>query len=184
MLEPKVPKINLYLHLETIPGVMKRHQHVLILVQNELGEFVLASKKVYPPGIYRLIGGGIESGEEPDKAAHRELHEELHISPDPKDIIALAQVEAHITQSDEPHPIIFTTYLYFTKVQTQTLKPDSDIDEIKTFSVTQFEELIKKYRLLSADIDPHTGFAWKDYGRLYTKIHEIALNEWRQLMKS
>jgi 8-oxo-dGTP pyrophosphatase MutT (NUDIX family) len=168
---------NLSLTLQTLPPVMKRDRHVLILVQDSSGRFILGGKKLYPPGIYRMVGGGIEVGEEPLVAATREFAEELGPQLPPTDFKPLLTVIAQLKVASTGEELTFTTCLYHVQLaEGQQLQPSSDLDDVMPFTKEELEALIQRYAELPTTTDPQLGFAWADYGRLYGPVHQLALD--------
>lgn len=173
-------------HFSHIPPVMLRGTHALIVVRDEQGKFILGSKHIYPPGIYRLVGGGIENDEDVHVGAQRELEEELGITVPIEQLQEVAIITAHVTDAD--HDTVFTTHLFATNIGDQEVHPSDDLDDIVRFSRDQMQELITRYSTLqdtviTIDRDYTIGkastasspFSWKDYGTFYGKVHEIAL---------
>ncbi len=167
-----------------VPAVMKRGRHALIAVKTETGNYILGAKDIYPQGVYRLIGGGLEKDEDPAVGATRELKEELGISYTPDQLQPLATVTAEIDETSTGKHYTFVTYLFETTVERKLVKPADDLDGIKEFSLEQMQTLIHRYSDLSdeliqfqkpGDTRPLEPFRWRDYGKLYGKIHELVL---------
>jgi hypothetical protein len=58
-------QVRLDLTLHHTFGNLLRKKHVLVVIQNHSGNVLLGQKPdFYPEGICRLIGGGIEEGED------------------------------------------------------------------------------------------------------------------------
>lgn len=169
--------IYLSLHLKTIPPVARRNQHVLILIQTPDGKLLLGGKKFYPPGIVRLLGGGMEPGEDPLRAAQREMEEELHITLAESQLEPIAKVVMAIRVDTEPNPTVFTTFLYFAELNAvqQNYSANDDIDQVAELSQPELEALIQRYGQLPTEPDGGRDFAWADYGVIYGQIHQIAL---------
>jgi 8-oxo-dGTP pyrophosphatase MutT (NUDIX family) len=167
---------HLHLDLATVPPIMKRSRHVLILVEDEQGRFVLGSKHIYPAGIVRLLGGGVE-GDEPMKlAACRELEEELRVKVNHNQLTELATVEAEIASPSEPQPIHFVTGIFYAKLHSQEITAGDDVNDLAFLTQDEYQQLIQRYTQLSPELDADKGFAWDDYGKLYSPIHQIALD--------
>lgn len=171
---------SLNLRMNIVPTVAQRGRHALILLRNSAGNFILGTKNIYPPGISRMAGGGIEEGEEPNKAAPRELAEETGLNANENDLIHLATIVANITDAHEKLTL-FTTYLYFYDCGNQAYTASDDLQGLVELSETQLEELIQLYFALPKLVDSQINAAWYDYGLLYGRIHQIALNTWHAL---
>jgi 8-oxo-dGTP pyrophosphatase MutT (NUDIX family) len=167
---------NLKLSMSVIPEVAKRHQHVLILLQNAAGNYLLGAKDIYPENIVRMVGGGMEESDtDPTLAAQRELHEETGLTATPADLKPISTITADLTETTTNSQTTFTTYLFSYNTGTQSLTPSDDLDGIVELTPDQLRELITRYEQLPKEIDPTYGFAWYDYGQIYGRIHQIAL---------
>jgi 8-oxo-dGTP pyrophosphatase MutT (NUDIX family) len=164
-----------------LPSVLKRGRHALIAIQDNQGKIVLGGKDTYPPGIYRLAGGGIDKGEDPAQGAAREVEEELGIITNSNQLKQLALIKLNLEERISNKTYFFQTYLYHLKTN-QPLHPADDLDEIKHFTQKEIKDLIRRYYMLSDQLiaindDWDHAFRWSDYGQVYGKIHEIMLHE-------
>jgi 8-oxo-dGTP pyrophosphatase MutT (NUDIX family) len=163
-----------------IPPIMKRGRHVLIVVKDTEGKFILGSKKIYPPDIYRFVGGGINQGEDIKLGAKRELEEELKIKIHEKDLELLAKFVVQVANDYEQHR--FETFLFILTVplSSKTLTPSDDLDGIVYLTKKEVVDLAKRYKKLSHDLVDLGGdkaglFSWSDYGEFYSEVHRIAM---------
>jgi ADP-ribose pyrophosphatase YjhB (NUDIX family) len=166
--------IDLNLHTQVIPPIMLRGSHVLICLKDEQNRFVLGKKNMYPTGISRMVGGGIEGDEEPLPAALREIEEEVGLKLKPDDLTEIATITTNV-EDKSGAAAVFVTYLFSAHVNSQDLKPDSDLDGLAHLNHQEMKQLIDTYAQLSDQIDSSVGFAWADYGKLYGPIHQLAL---------
>jgi len=169
-------QFKLHFLMPRVPDVAKRGRHVLILLQNAKGNFILGTKHIYPAGISRMVGGGIESGEDSLEAAQRELVEETQITAASASLLPLTTIFANLTETTTGKIYSFITYLYYYAVGDQPLRPSDDLDNIVELTGAEYQQLIQRYTTLSPELDKTSGFAWSDYGKLYGKIHQIALD--------
>lgn len=176
---------QLFFSFAHTPPVLLRGRHALILLENEEGKFVLGAKHIYPTGIFRLVGGGIEEGEDPHAAAARELQEEFGVPYQQEQLRPLAEITAHIQETSTGRQLLFVTYLYHAKCQMQMLQPSDDLDGMVAYSREEINALVDRYYDLSdalitvsgSDPDPKKDlpFSWSDYGKFYGRVHEIAM---------
>jgi 8-oxo-dGTP pyrophosphatase MutT (NUDIX family) len=169
-------------HLKNAFGNLYRKHHALIVVRDPNGNYLFGQKpKFYPPGIVRLIGGGVNENESPNLGATRELNEELKITVDQKDVLPLSDITFHaITPKNTLH---LTTHLYFYQLHTADYIPGDDITGISILTLDQIRELSEKFNRLPTDLwDPDHSFTWDDYGRVYGPIHLIAYEETKKLL--
>jgi 8-oxo-dGTP pyrophosphatase MutT (NUDIX family) len=170
---------SLAFSVQKAPPIMLRKRHVLILLRDRNNQYILGRKNIYPPGITRMVGGGVEEHEPFFAAAARELYEELKYSVPRRELIELAKVNALISDADR-NKYQFNTVIYFVQLDKKPISPGDDLDGIIRLSDPDFLSLIQKYKQLPKEIDPKFGFAWYDYGQLYSQIHQIA---WESLRK-
>lgn len=150
----------------------------MVVVRDKNGDYLLGSKKVYPEGVVRFIGGGLDKNEKPIDGAVRELKEELGIELDEQTLKPLANITATI--QGMPGTYRFETYLYQTNIGDRKVEVGSDLDDIRRLSVEEMNELIARYRKLPDELvtleDRYTDqFRWSDYGKLFGPIHRIGL---------
>ena|SRR5579859_1786011 len=172
---------TIHLNVKKIPPIAERGRHVLILLQDVSDHYILGTKKMYPRGIVRFVGGGVEKHETFLQAARRELYEELKISCGLKEPHELVQIIAHLTDH-EGKKAYFVTTVYFLELGLRGVLPASDLNGVVRFTDEQFQNLIDHYHQLSTRIDPELHFAWYDYGQLYGFIHEVAWREFQKLL--
>lgn len=171
---------DLKLQLSTIPPVFKRKRHVLILLQNTAGNYILGSKHHYPANIARMIGGGLHEYEDSQLGGARELQEETGLIVSAEDLTPLATISAHLTDPQQ-QTWNFDTFLFFYNVGSQELAATDDLDALVELSENDFNELLERFFHLSTALHPEMQFRWSDYGMLYGEIHRIALTEAQQL---
>lgn len=167
--------------MEVVPPVAKRDRHTLILLRNKQGNYMLGAKSIYPTGIYRMVGGGIEVSEDPNYGAARELKEETGLELPHDKLKHLGTIVAEIDEVKTKKHYEFTTELFFVNIGEQKLYASDDVDAIQELTESEFYLLIERYKDLPKEIDKEKGFAWYDYGQLYAEIHRIALEEARKV---
>ena len=143
----------------------------MVIVKDLEGKYILGTKAVYPPGIYRLLGGGINHGEDPQAAAAREITEELGIKRTSTELLPCADISIHIGSPEKSTD--FHIYLFSTTLSPgESLKPGDDVDGIKHVDHEGMNALIDRFY----DLSDGSDFSWNDYGKLYGRVHEIAIS--------
>lgn len=165
-------------------GNLLRKKHVLVVLKNENGQYVLGSKKIYPIGIFRFVGGGHEGTEKLIETAKREVFEEIGLKLKKSQLIALAEIE--ILASDlykKTHRCL--TYLFFAEIKNELLVAGGDLDKIKKLRKLDLERLIERYDRIDSSLwfrsDQGFEFAWRDYGKVYGPIHQIGIKRIAEL---
>lgn len=158
-------------------GNLYRKKHVLILVVDKGSNFILGKKKdFYPDHVARMLGGGIESAEDPKVAAKREIEEELLVNIPLESFKELCSVITHATTSEgemEMQTWIYSVYL----PESANIKPSDDITGIQIFTYGQYENLIKDMMDLSGEfVTDKYSFLWSDWGKIYGPIHKYAFD--------
>ncbi|HKY74240.1 MAG TPA: NUDIX domain-containing protein [Patescibacteria group bacterium] len=166
---------SLEFHVDNVPPVMRRKRHVLLVLKDQEGKYVLGGKNEYPKGIVRFIGGGIHAGEDPARGAVRELEEELRIVVPSDKLEHLATIQT--TVQTERETLSFTVYLFFLALTDQELHPSDDVDTIARLDQHELNTLISNFYHLPTDLvhkrPDEESFRWSTYGELFGKIHEI-----------
>jgi len=98
---------------------------VMVFITNDGGQALLAHNKKFPPGLYSLIAGFVEAGENLEAAAAREVREEVGIE--------IRDIQYAISQ---PWPFPHSLMICFTaRYASGTVKPDGvEIEDAQWFS--------------------------------------------------
>lgn len=155
-----------------------RDNTILVVCKDSDGKFLLGASPEYPDGIVRLMGGGVNSGEELTHAAIREVKEEMNIDTTSDELKQLAQVniEGHYQGETFRH----TVTIYYLDSQKDDSVAGDDVSEIVAYSEDEYKQLIHRFNSLKSDhLSAHdgSGFSWGDYGKVYAFIHQVALDE-------
>ncbi len=178
----QIPQYHHEVTLHEPFGNLFRSRHVLILIRDQDGLFLLGDKPgFYPKGVVRLIGGGVSDKESFPEAATRELNEELHLKKSPTELYPLAVITTDADTAKQHFKL--TTSIYFLQLHDENVIPDGDISRITRLNARGMRRLIKRYYNLD-DNDwyhgPEGNYSWGDYGKIYGYIHEIAFEEFNK----
>ncbi len=171
--------IALTFDMKVTPKVATRGEHALIMARDKEGRFVLGQKKIYPTGIVRFVGGGIEKDEDPLTGARRELIEELGVYANDRELKELVQVKVNISE-DGKKKHLFIVHLFLIDLGLRGVQPASDLDTVVRLTEYDLEDLVQKYFSLPKKMDPKVNFSWYDYGQLFGNIHSIGLDAVRK----
>jgi 8-oxo-dGTP pyrophosphatase MutT (NUDIX family) len=156
-----------------------RDRTALILCRDENGKLLLGREDgFYPPGIFRMIGGGIDDGEAVIDGTIREIKEELRLAVVSDDLVELAEVTLEGTFQEK----VYTTkiFVYFLKVMLAECVANDDVSELISCTEAEYAELVERFFELQDDHiykKDDFEFSWGDYGRAYGFIHQLALDE-------
>lgn len=174
--------INLNIKINSPFGNLYRKRLTLIAVKDNEGNVLVGSKpNFYPDGIYRLVGGGVDEGEEPIYGARRELNEELNIDAKIEDLIPLLQVNVQATD-DSGKVFVNSNFIYLYNLKDEKYKAGDDIKGIIKLSAGELFKLGERYENLSEDDwfrNEMENYNWKDYGKVYGPIHKLVAERLR-----
>jgi len=156
-------------HLEYWVGniLRERRGEVVLVVQRASQEVLLHTKTVYPPGIYRLLSGGVSWGEAVFDALRREAYEETGFTTWDEQLLGLVSYDFQGDSRSVP----FVSYVYLlTGVEGQPTVQDEG-ERISDFQwVTVVELLTVAASLRSL---PEDSPGRQDWGRFRALVHEF-----------
>jgi 8-oxo-dGTP pyrophosphatase MutT (NUDIX family) len=141
-----------------------REAEVVMVIPDESGLIWLHTKASYPKGVYRLMSGGLEQGESPDKALKREVREETGFTI--KIDRCLAIITYNFVTNHERFP--FTSFVYLTTPASGTPLP-TDPSE----AITNFQAVPANLLFDTADRLRTLNGKFKDWGNFRAVVHEV-----------
>ncbi|MGH2373399.1 MAG: NUDIX hydrolase [bacterium] len=145
---------------------------VCIVVRRISGQLLTFRKTFYPPGVFRLLTGGIASGERVLDAVRRESHEETGLQTEVRRLLA---VVAYATGGVDSLSIFYTVAFLLDEVG-GILGALDEHEQVEAFRNIEPAEL-----LTIADQLDHLGLGyadelnarWHDWGRFRAVIHRV-----------
>lgn len=165
---------NLDITVETPFGNLFRKEHVLIVVLDDNNQVLVGLKPEFlPPGVSRLLGGGVKKDELPIQGAIRELREELGVLAKENDLREMFKVKSHAVDRNRAE-YNTTTYIYLYRLKTAKFEASSDVAEVVRLTLTELKNLADTYNNFDDTLwyERIEGkHKWADYGKLYGPIH-------------
>ena len=167
---------NLNISVKLAFGNLYRQQCVLVAVENAAGKILIGSKPYfYPPTIARLLGGGVDEGEDLQAALVRELSEELGVNLDKSAFTPLIEFNTHAVD-EEGQEFRNQTYVYHAKISGESYKAGDDVKAIIELTLDELYELGRRYEALPDTLwykGPEGEFCWADYAKMYGPVHML-----------
>jgi len=164
--------------LRAVFGNMARDRHVLFVIKDEAGKYLLGAKPdFYPKGIFRFSGGGVEPSETPIQAAVREAAEELNLSITAQNLTPLAEITTEAIF--QGRPVKNVTTLFLLQIDNlNAIEAGDDIAYLERMTRDELQSLVERYRNLPDEVFYDDGYEmyWRDYGEMYAFIHQVALD--------
>lgn len=142
-----------------------RRAEAVMVVPDENSRIWLHTKKFYPDGVYRLMTGGLESGERPVVAARREAQEETGFDVEIKRCLGV--VTYQFFGVGEPLP--FASYLFLTTAGRGYPEPTDPGEKITDFVAVPPAQLTKTARQLRS-----LEGRFADWGAFRAISHDLA----------
>ncbi|MHB0856590.1 MAG: NUDIX hydrolase [Anaerolineae bacterium] len=146
-------------------GVLrKRASEVVIVLRRKNGRYLVHTKGFYPQGVFRLLTGGIEAGEDLLEALQRETKEETGLEVAIQRFLAV--LHNRFVCGEEA--VTFTSYLFLLQERDGVLGSHDDTESITGFREVDLAGLLVLAEELEA-LEPD----WGDWGRFRATAHRL-----------
>lgn len=164
-------------YLATI-NTRRRPGEVCMVVRRRSGKLLLATKAIYPPGVYRLLTGGIHRRETVLHALLRETQEETDLTVEVRRFLAVARYQP----PDAPAPDEYATLAFLLDEVGGELRvndPDEGLTDFREIAPAELpavaDQLDSQQDAPSADLDS-SYHAWGCFRALTHRLVWQALS--------
>ncbi len=141
-----------------------------MVIRRPDGTLITARKTYYPPGVFRLLTGGIGHSERIIEALNREVLEETSLT------VRINRFLSTITyQLDTSAPRFFVSYVFLIDELAGTLRtadPTEQVAEFRSVLPTELPLLAAQLRQLADRSDAAINGKWSSWGRFRAVMHE------------
>lgn len=154
------------------PGDAGRADEVCMVFRRTDGEVLTFRKTFYPPGVYRLLTGGINPGEGIVEALRREAREETGLAADPHRLLA---VVGYRVDGAGPHPSCHTfAFLVNAGPESpEAADPHEQVEDFRWMKAAELRHLAVDLERLGDHHSPDLDSSWGDWGRFRAVIHRV-----------
>lgn len=147
-----------------------RQCEVCMVIRRPNGRLLTMKKTFYPAGAYRLLTGGIESGESILHALQREIQEETGLTPTL--IRFLGAIVYHM--ESKPRFATFAFLLDETGGVLQTTDPAEQLEAFQEIEIDTLPLIIEQLGKIGHHYSPQIESFWDDWGRFRMAVHRLA----------
>ncbi|MBI1802339.1 MAG: NUDIX hydrolase [Chloroflexi bacterium] len=145
-----------------------RRAEVVLAIRRSNGRVLLHTKSFYPPGVFRLLSGGIHWDEGVEDALRREATEETGLAVEVERFVALVRYRAN------GRPLAFASYIFLLNAD----GPKPSVQDIKE-RIAAFRE-VKPERLRAVAQQLRSlPENWRDWGEFRALSHELVADALR-----
>ena len=157
-----------------------RRGEILFVLRRTDGNLLLHTKHKYPPGLYRIPGGGIDWGEPVPTSLRREVREETQFEVHEERFLGVIQYRFYTSDSEDPEQDVhFVSFVFeVPDVDGEPVAEDESegISGFRWIGVAQLEGVAMALRALPDD-RAGTG----DWGRFRAVGHDFVRNRLEKL---
>ncbi len=158
-------------YLETI-NTRRRPGEVCMVVRRRSGMLLLATKDVYPEGVYRLLTGGIHRAESVFAALLRETAEETNLQVTPRRFLAMARYQ----RPEAPAPDDYATFAFLLDEVAGELRvndPDERLSGFREVAPADLLDIAERLDALPHNPSLNLRSSYRAWGRYRAPIHRL-----------
>jgi ADP-ribose pyrophosphatase YjhB (NUDIX family) len=150
---------------------------VCMVIRRPGGRLLTFRKDVYPPGVMRLLTGGIGHGEGVEAALLREVAEETSLDVAVRRLLAVIGYRA---PSDPPGGHSFYTFAFLLDELGGVLAPQDPEERVEAFGEAepaQLYALASFLERLDDRYDREIGGSWRSWGAFRAVVHRVVAEQ-------
>jgi 8-oxo-dGTP pyrophosphatase MutT (NUDIX family) len=170
---PLVRDVDLGVHSMFDPlNRTDRFGEVCMVVRRPDGKVLTMKKTLYPPGVYRLLTGGINHGEHVLDALLRETYEETGLEVT---ITRFLAAVAYHTGSTDTGPVFYTFAFLLDEVSGSLGVVDEKerVEAFREVKPADLPTMADSLDGMGTDYSGEIGGYWRDWGRFRAVIHRM-----------
>jgi 8-oxo-dGTP pyrophosphatase MutT (NUDIX family) len=158
-----------------------RRREVCMVLRRKSGLFLSFTKTFYPPGVYRLLTGGVEPGESVRHALLREVREETGLQVTVSRFLSVVAYHPEDSVSNDgglPH---YRTFVFLLDEVGGTLGALDQTEQVLAYReipVNELPAIADTLDQLPTTFSPELGETWREWGRFRAIVHREV---WRLL---
>lgn len=158
-------------HLRTF-NTQRRPGEVCMVVRRPSGKLLLATKDIYPAGVYRLLTGGIHRAESVFAALLRETVEETNLQVEPRRFLAVARYQP----PDAPEPDDYATFAFLLDEVAGELRvndPDERLSGFREVAPADLLAIAEQLEALPDNPHEYQRSSYRAWGRYRAPTHRL-----------
>jgi ADP-ribose pyrophosphatase YjhB (NUDIX family) len=158
-------------YLSTI-NTRRRPGEVCMVVRRRSGKLLLATKDIYPAGVYRLLTGGVHRGESVFAALLRETHEETDLAVEVRRFLAVARYQP----PDAPDPDEYATFAFLVDEVAGELRvndPDEGLTDFREIAPAELTSVADQLDALPHNPSADLRSSYRAWGHFRSLTHRL-----------
>ncbi len=150
----------------------RRPGEVCMVVRRRSGKLLIATKDIYPAGVYRLLTGGVHRGESVFRALLRETHEETDLTVATRRFLAVARYQP----PGAPEPVEYATFAFLLDEIAGELRVNDPDEGLTDFREVAPAELLSIAEQLDSQMDAPSDdleSSYRAWGHFRAPMHRL-----------
>ncbi len=154
----------------------RRTAEVCMVIRRPSGKYLTFRKTFYPPGIFRLLTGGVEEGEEILAALWREAAEETGLNLEIERLLAFVWFYG-TDDADGPHRFLSAAFL-LREIGGRLAAIDAEerVDAFAEADVDGLREIARQLQALPDEFTRDFEETWQEWGAYRAAVHHAVID--------